>query len=234
MRTRTGAGACYPSDLVPNTLMAEGGESHCSREHRAPCLSSITAAFAFDDSNVLNVYIVGSHLWGSCHKHSDWDVVVVLDKLSTPKPLNLHKSNLEAFILSLEQYSELIQAHSMQVLITLWLPAHCILREKINPRERFQLSRPTLAASLEHSKERDLRIAEKHFHKKDPKQSKKVLLHCIRYLCLGAQLASSGTISDYAAANEYRDLILGSYSTHWSDLLASTRHIIDQLQCGMQ
>ena len=214
--------------------MAERGASQCSKGHGSPGLSSISAAFDLDSSSILNVYVVGSHLWGTCHKHSDWDLLIVLDKLSTPKPLNLHKNNLEAFILSLEQYSELIQAHSMQVLITVWLPAHCVLKETINPRERFHLSRPALAASLQHSKERDLRVAEKHFHKKDSKQSKKVLLHCVRYLSLGAQIASHGSIGDYTSANEYRDLILGNYSSEWSDLMASIQHIIDQLQTSIQ
>ena len=207
---------------------------HCSRGHKNLGLSSIIAAFDLEDSNVLNAYTVGSHLWETCNKNSDWDLVIVLDMLSSPKPLNLHRSNLEAFILSKDQYSDLIRAHSLQVLITLWLPKSCILREKLNPRKLFQLSQPALTASLEHSKERDLRIAEKHFHKNDPKQAKKVLLHCIRYLDLGAQISSKGAICDYTSANEYRDTVLGNYSTQWSELMASIQHIIEQLQSDEQ
>ena len=215
--------------------MAEGVvKSQCSRGHENPELSSIIAAFDLEDSSVLNAYTVGSHLWGTCHKNSDWDMVVVLDKLSSPKPLNLHRSNLEVFILSKDQYSEFIRTHSMQVLITVWLPENCILREKINPRALFRLSQPALIASLEHTKERDLRIAEKHFQKNDTKQAKKVLLHCIRYLDLGAQISSMGAICDYTLANEYRETILGNYSTQWSDLMASMQLIIDQLQSSTQ
>lgn len=208
--------------------------THCSKGHEHPGLSSIITAFDLEDFNVLNAYTVGSHLWETCHKNSDWDLLVVLERLSSPKPLNLHRSNLEAFLLSVEQYSELIQAHSMQVLITLWLPENCVLREKINPRELFQFSQLALAASLEHSKERDLRIAEKHFRKSDPKQAKKVLLHCTRYLSLGAQIASKGAIYNYTSANEYREVILGNYSTQWSDLMTPVQHIIDQLQRDIQ
>ena len=216
--------------------MAEStnASNHCSRGHGNPGLSSIITAFDLEDSNVLNAYTVGSHLWGTCRKNSDWDLVIVLSKFSGAKPLNLHRSNLEAFILSREQYSELIGAHSMQVLITLWLPESCILREKMNPREVFQLSRPALVASLEHSKERDLRIAEKHFHKNDPNRAKKVLVHCTRYLNLGAQISNKGAICDYTSANEYRDAILGNYSTQWSDLMESVQHIIDQLQSDIE
>lgn len=218
--------------------MAEACEgivkSQCLRGHENPKLSSIIAAFDLEDSSVLNAYTVGSHMWGTCHKNSDWDLVVVLDKISSPKPLNLHRSNLEAFILSKDQYSELIRIHSMQVLITLWLPENCILREEINPKVLFRLSQPVLIASLEHSKERDLQIAEKHFQKNDMKQAKKVLLHCIRYLDLGAQISSKGAICDYTSANEYRKTILDNYSTQWSDLMACIQLIIDRLQSGIQ
>ena len=116
----------------------------------------------------------------------------------------------------------------MQVLITVWLPECCILREKVNPKKIFQFSQPALVTSLEHSKERDLRIAEKHFRKGDPKQAKKVLLHCMRYLNLGAQISTKGAICDYMSANEYRETILGNYSSQWADLIVSTQHIIDQ------
>ena len=211
-------------------LMAERSRSHCSKGHEKPALSSIVAAFDLEDSNVLNAYVVGSHLWETCHKNSDWDLVIVLDKLFSPKPLNLHRSNLEAFILSLEQYSELIQTHSMQILITVWLPESCIMKEMVDPKKMFQFSQPALIAALEHSKERDLRIAEKHFNKNDSKKAKKVLLHCMRYLNLGAQISSSGAICDYTSANEYREAVLGNYSSQWPDLIASIQHIIDQLQ----
>lgn len=214
--------------------MAEKVEKKsCSKGHEIPGLISIASAFDLDESIILNVYIVGSHMWGTCHKHSDWDLVVVVEKLSSAKPLNLHRRNLEAFILSFEQYLEAIQAHSLQVLVTLWLPETCILREKINPRSKFQLSLATLAASLENSKQRDLRVAEKHFHKGDSKQAKKILLHSVRYVCLAAQISSTGSICDYSSANKYREAILGNYSTQWDELMASVQDIFDEVRCGL-
>ena len=231
-----GAGARAARGVDPTNFMsmAERLTSHCSKGHEKPALSSIIAAFDLKDSGVLNAYVVGSHLWETCHKNSDWDLVIVLDKLSTPKPLNLHRSNLEAFILSLNQYSEMIQTHSMQILITVWLPECCILREIVNPKKIFQFSQPALIAALEHSKERDLRIAEKHFHKNDSKKAKKVLLHCMRYLNLGAQISSRSAICDYTSANEYRETVLGNYSSQWPDLMTSVQRIIDQLQHDIQ
>ena len=99
-------GAVWGAPTNYCACMAERSvKSDCSRGHEKPGLNSIITAFDLEDSNILNAYIVGSHLWETCHKNSDWDLVIVLDKLSSPKPLNLHRSNQEAFILSTEQYS---------------------------------------------------------------------------------------------------------------------------------
>lgn len=215
-------------------IMAEKSSRKCPKGHDCPEISHITRTFALKDKEVLSIYIVGSHMWGSCHKTSDWDLVIVIEKLSSPKPLNLHKSNLEAFILSKEQYSDLIKAHSMQVLLTLWLPPECVLRENFNPRSVFQFSKDSLIFSLEHSKDRDLRISEKHFRKSDAVQAKKVLLHCIRYLDLALQIKNGHKISDYTSANQHREEVYDNYDSEWTGLMKSVQPIIDRLWTEIQ
>ena len=201
----------------------------CTRGHLCPDLQQIVRAFELQDKDVLNVYIVGSHLWETCHRGSDWDLIVVVKKLTSPKPLNIHKSNFEAFIISEEDYSQLIQEHSMQVLVTLWMPKHLVLTERLNPRLLFRFNKAALLKSLDHSRQRDLRIAEKHFRKSDSKRAKKVLLHCIRYLVLGTQVKNAGSIADYTAAGTYREAVLENYSSVWKELLATVQPILDEL-----
>ena len=51
---------------------------------------------------------------------------------------------------------------------------------------------------VEHSRERDMKST---FGKVTPLlKAKKVVLHCLRYLELGAQLRKNGNVTDYAAA----------------------------------
>ena len=52
-----------------------------------------------------------------------------------------HRGNLEAFILSLEDDSAFISQHSMQVLITLWLPNDFVLRQKYDQKKAFSFDK---------------------------------------------------------------------------------------------
>lgn len=212
--------------------MATGGKATprvCPKGHECPDLKRVMRAFDLVEGNVLNVYLVGSHLWGTCHKDSDWDLVIVLEKLTSEKPLNIHRGNLEAFILSRASYTTLIKEHSMQVLLTLWLPNAFVMREEFNPRTVFRFNKSLLVKALDHSRERDTRIAEKHFRKSDQKQGRKVALHCIRYLVLGAQLKRSGAIEDYSGAEVYRGDVVENYCTQWEEFVTCVQPIVEEL-----
>ena len=191
----------------------------CPKGHECPSLEHVFRTLKLSDSDVLSVYMVGSHMWGTCGSRSDWDLVIVLKTLQTAKPLNTHKANIEAFILSQEQFLQSIADHLMQVLMVLWLPKECVWVERFDPRPSFKLDRVALAKALEHSRDRDLRVAEKHFSKGDRQKAKKVLLHCLRYLELGAQIQENGSVTEYRVASSHMTLIFsGSHEDGWSEL----------------
>ena len=139
------------------------------------------------------------------------------------------RGNLEAFILSLEDYSAFISQHSMQVLITLWLPNDFVLRQKYDPKKAFSFDKQALVKSLEHTRERDLRVAEKHFIKHDASASKKVLIHFVRYLELAVQISKEGKITCYTSANDCRNTILENYSSEWRELLTEVQPLMVSL-----
>ena len=201
----------------------------CPKGHGCPALGHIFRTLKLRDSDVLNVYLVGSHMWGTCHSRSDWDLVIITAHTTSPKPLNTHKGNIEAFILSREQFCELVKDHSMQVLLVLWLPKECILLEQFNPRSTFSFNQESLVKSLEHSRDRDMRIAEKHFVKGDLMKSKKVLIHCLRYLELGSQVRENGNVTDYPAASSHRVMILDCPAETWSEMEECVQHVMDHL-----
>ena len=206
----------------------------CPKGHECPSLEHVLRTLKLVDSDVLNVYMVGSHMWGTCGSRSDWDLVIVLKTLQTAKPLNTHKANIEAFILSQEQFIQSIADHLMQVLMVLWLPKECVWVERFDPRPSFKLDRVALAKALEHSRDRDLRVAEKHFSKGDRQKAKKVLLHCLRYLELGAQIRESGSVTEYRVASSHMTLIFsGSHEVGWSEIVAPVKRIMDQLWSRM-
>ena len=122
-----------------------------------------------------------------------------------------------------------ITSHSLQLLITLWLPNECILRELFDPKTQFQFSRDILVSAIAHHRERDFRVAQKHFLKDDKKKAKKILLHFIRYLSLAVQIKTVGRITDYSEANQFKEEVLGNYSQDWAVLLCAVDPIIENL-----
>lgn len=204
-------------------------QSTCTRGHPIPYVGHILRAFSLKDPDVLNIYVVGSHLWETCHSSSDWDLVIVVNEISSVKPLNHHKGNIEAFILSKEQYVEQLNKHSLQLLLTLWLPKVLVIKELFNPRTAFHLSIESLVSAINQHRERDFRIARKHFIKEDRNKAKKILLHCIRYIDLGIQMKTAGQISDYASTNQYKEVILDNHSDDWYKLLEVVGPVFDSL-----
>ncbi len=201
----------------------------CPKNHVLPLLGCVLKLFNLDQSNVLAIYVVGSHLWMTCQTSSDFDLVIIVKKLSSLKPLNHHKGNIEAFIIPEDQYIEQLSDHSLQLLITLWIPKIFILKEEFNPRAYFCLSNDSLVSAIQKHKERDFRIAQKHFVKSDKIKAKKILLHFIRYMVLAIQIKNVDKITDYSAANVYRDQVLGNCSSDWHELLITIVPIVDNL-----
>ncbi len=152
-----------------------------------------------------------------------------MKQLSSIKAVNQHKGSIESLIISEDQYIEQISSHSLQLLITLWLPKECVLMEEVNPRAHFRFSRDALITAIDHHRERDLRVARKHFLKKDRKKARKILLHFIRYLDMAVQLKTSGQINDYLSANVYKAQVLGNFCEDWDELLCTVNPITHNL-----
>ena len=181
-----------------------------------------------DSHTILNAYVVGSHLWGTCHSGSDWDLIIVVSdgpKLTNYK-MNAHKGSLEACIVSADLYLSSLREHLMQFLATLWIPKRFVVVETFDPRPNFHLHGPTLLQALEELRERDVRVAKKHFVKSDLKRARRTVVHCVMFLKLGRQLVSSGKITDYQCGEEERACVMEmpasstSSASSWEEVIA--------------
>ena len=205
----------------------------CVRGHECPSVSKVCRAFSLEVVDVLNVYAVGSHMWGTCTGSSDWDIVIIVQqRKSPPTPRNVHKGYLDAFVLSEENYKEQLDAHSMQVLLTLWLPDNCVLKQTFDPWTIFEFSEEKLMMSLGATRDRDLAVAEKHFRKKNIAQAKKVFVHCIRYLDIGVQMKMKAGQKGYitfGSSNNFREQVLSNYSQSWDEFIVFCGPIVEDL-----
>lgn len=183
-----------------------------------PTKEIVVEVFSIDESKLEALYIVGSHLWGTCNKKSDIDfVAVVSDKYfqDETKSINCHHGNYEAFIVSVSEYQSLLALHSMQVLPTLWLPKDHVLIYNPSYLKEFKFRKEILVDYLIKTRVRDMDMAEKHFKKGNAQKARKVLLHFIGYLLLSIQIINDGTVSDYTTRTQYMSMVLSPSITSY-------------------
>ena len=93
-------------------------------------------------------------MWGICGSHSDWELVLILQTLGAAKPLKTHKSNIEAFILSCEQFlGQSVADNLMQVLMVLCIPREGVWVERLDRQPSIKLDVGVLAKMLAHSRD---------------------------------------------------------------------------------
>ena len=191
----------------------------CSNGHEPPKVPFIASCFSLEQSKLLRVLVVGSHLWGSCSKKSDWDLVIVVDrpKADGSKAINAHKGNIDAWIVAVEDYIAFLREHLIQALLTIWIPDKLVLmkKESFDPIKRFSFSSVAMNAAIEKLYERDTRVAAKHFSKGDPVAGWKIVKHLTRQLGLCTQIVQSGSICDYT---HYEGLDYLSVSSSWEEI----------------
>ena len=180
-------------------------------------IEKISKCFKLANSDILNVYVVGSHMWGTVHKDSDWDLVVVV-KIWAGKPADMHSGLLDTHILSKEQFIEGLAVHNFRLIACVNAPLNCKLRETINFDKLFKLDKTKLRDSLFQENERDMRIAEKHASKGRVDAATKICVHTLRLLMIGEQICVEGRIVDFQRGREELDEVKYSYCSTWGDL----------------
>eukprot|EP00800_Vazella_pourtalesii_P002351 TRINITY_DN12182_c0_g1_i1.p1 TRINITY_DN12182_c0_g1~~TRINITY_DN12182_c0_g1_i1.p1 ORF type:complete len:213 (+),score=45.45 TRINITY_DN12182_c0_g1_i1:200-838(+) len=180
-------------------------------------IEKISKSFKLAPSDILNVYLVGSHMWGTVHKDSDWDLVVVV-KTWTVKPADMHCGLLDAHILSKEQFLEALACHNFRLIACIFAPVNCKLKETVSLEKYFKLDKIKLRDSFFQENERDMRVAEKHASKGRIDAATKICVHTLRLLMIGEQICLEGGIVDFQRGRGELDELKYSYFTSWDEL----------------
>ena len=176
-------------------------------------------SFSLEVGGVLGVFVGGSHLYGSCNRRSDWDVVIIAENTKTlAAPVNAHKGNIDAWIVPRDDFITFVRDHLVQALLTLWIPADLVLFKKpgFDSTGGFRYSAEPMKCSVEKLFERDVRIASKHFAKGDSADGLKIVKHFLRQLRLCEQIIEHGYIFDYASFDE--ETFSQISSTSWKEI----------------
>lgn len=162
-----------------------------------------------EDKNIINAYQYGSRVYGTHHKDSDYDfILVVEDKNET----FLNKwSNIDANIYTEKEFIAQINAHEISVLECIFLPEEKILKNEKSYLNNFIIDKNQLRTSISQKasnswvKGKKKFIVEKDFN---PYIGKKSIWHSFRMLDFGTQIAKEGIIYNYESANYLYEEIL--------------------------
>lgn len=178
-----------------------------------------------DDPNVLNVYHFGSFVYDTYDDHSDFDYIIIVNKL----PLSGNKftslsgqTNLN--ILNVQQFQNQLESHDISALECMSLTKEFILKETI--KFDFVLNKETLRKSISMITENSWQKAKKKLivvGDYDRRIALKSAYHAIRIRAFAIQLVQQGTIYDFKEYNYViKDLLTlkGDYVELW-DLVSS-------------
>lgn len=170
-------------------------------------LDVVLKKLSLPSDSVLNVYLLGSRLWGTQTSQSDYDLVVVMREWAAPKPETVHNGLFDARVLSKEGFVAKLAENELESLKCCWLPAPHILREAIPAQKLLEteaggVDRARLRAGIMERTEKDLAKAAKFLEKGKRVEGGKILLHAIRLQLLGGQILQTGRITDFGVLTE--------------------------------
>lgn len=131
---------------------------------KTPSLKAVLDKLGLSDKDVLAVTLVGSRLWGTSNKNSDWDFLIVVKRSPSDKGRwTLHVGNYEAMMFTLEEFKSKLAAHSFLTLVPFWAPKEhrwkCVA--PLNFSALPKLDKQALARAVEEETKRDWDVAAK-------------------------------------------------------------------------
>jgi hypothetical protein len=170
------------------------------------------ARYGLRENEVL-LFPFGSRVYGTARADSDFDYLAVVPenrRASTGEEFRHGSLNVTLF--NRRDWAGQLAAHKIHCLEAYYLPDG-VCRAAFP----FQLDRRLLRLSL-HNKARHswIRARKKMQVEKQPLLAWKGLFHSLRILHFGIQIATTGSITDYAGANAWWTEILTTASTDWA------------------
>ena len=203
-------------------------------------LDTLLEKLRLQRSAVVACYVLGSRGWGTAHKGSDYDLVVVTSdsrgKTKGAAKEQIHGSGVDACVVSENEFRVRVQRHEFMLVpcrsactvglvatpsnelvqtACLWLPATCVLLQRKDFAATFVLDPAALFESTLLESARDWRRVRQCFKKGQAAKAKKIVGHTLRMVLLARQIATHGKIVDYSASNPTTLALMRDYSSGW-------------------
>ena len=198
-------------------------------------LDLVFSKLSLKPRDVLNVYLIGSRLWGTASASSDYDLYIVVKGNASAR--NSHFKvpghEVDAVVVGVQYFEQRTNLGRLKELSCVWAPQSCKLVERQPPRVGT-VDTAALRQSLNEGYAKDWARARKLIEGRKLEEGKKVLSHCVRAHDLALQIVQHGKIVDYEGAGaDSFDWLRGTYSKQWvtyaehfEQALANTRNAV--------
>ncbi|WP_437965807.1 hypothetical protein WMF04_40220 [Sorangium sp. So ce260] len=177
-------------------------------------LSTVLRVLGRADGEVHSIFRTGSRVYGTATATSDEDFVAVLARRDARQDLAF-SPGINVVVHGLDTFRDALGEHSVFALECLFLPPEHRLKET-RPPFALKLDRKKLAASASSRSASDFKKAGARFNE-EPEASKKKLFHALRVPLFAVQIAETGALHDYGAANPYWHEIAADERLDWED-----------------
>ena len=151
-----------------------------------------------DNDNVVIIYPLGSRVYGSHTKESDYDYILICHKFFDSKDINVH-------VYTIEQYLQALSNHEIQALECYFIDDNLIVKYLDNTFDSFlkldlsklRTSISTISSNSYVKGKKKLIISGDY----DPHLAIKSIFHSLRILDFGIQIGSTGSIINYGSMN---------------------------------
>lgn len=149
-----------------------------------------------NDSNVLNIYMFGSMVYGSNNEKSDNDLIVVTNNKVVSNDINIH-------YYTIIEFQTLLNNHEIQMLECYFLPRIFKVKEeyKFNlesiDKVKLRINISTITSNSYQKCKKKLTVMGDY----DKYIAIKSLFHSLRILDFGIQIAQHGKIDNYSSMN---------------------------------
>lgn len=173
--------------------------------------------YGVGESEVLNLYLLGSRLWGTHHEGSDYDVTAVLAesaRISTSR--HTHSGSFDVQLVPLAAFRELLSANDAHAVLCAALPWTHVLQERqpLEPR----LNPVRFVASVEELVQKVCSRARHDVVEKGHVQrAQKAMLHGLRMLDLARQLLSASDTDeiDWRCGQKFQHVVYSTRGRAW-------------------
>eukprot|EP01080_Neovahlkampfia_damariscottae_P007015 gene7015-11180_t len=165
------------------------------------------------------IYQFGSRVYESNSKNSDYDLFVVYGEKYLDLVIENQKFNIGAHLNDIKTFKKFMKTHNACIVQVLFLPEKFILfenKEMKTFRKNFMISMKKLERGFLRVESICILKSKREFNT-DKKKSLKNLVHGIRFLLFGIQIAKTGKIYDFTVGNKYHKFMMSLEFDNWDE-----------------